>query len=82
MKEFTELTVNGLANGAVLAITALGFVLIYKATEVINFAQGQFLIVGMFMVYTAEKTWGLPWAIFYRVFTGWHGRSLWRPHLA
>ncbi|HEV8622971.1 MAG TPA: branched-chain amino acid ABC transporter permease [Acidimicrobiia bacterium] len=61
MKEFTELTVNGLANGAVLAITALGFVLIYKATEVINFAQGQFLVVGAFMVYTAENDWGLPW---------------------
>jgi branched-chain amino acid transport system permease protein len=63
MKEFTELTVNGLANGAILAITALGFVLIYKATEVINFAQGQFLVVGAFMVYTAEKTWGLPWPV-------------------
>jgi branched-chain amino acid transport system permease protein len=61
MTEFIELTVNGLANGAILAITALGFVLIYKATEVINFAQGQFLVVGAFMVYTAEKTWGLPW---------------------
>jgi len=61
MKEFTELTVNGLANGAILAITALGFVLIYKATEVINFAQGQFLVVGAFMVYTAENDWGLPW---------------------
>jgi branched-chain amino acid transport system permease protein len=61
MKEFTELTINGLANGAILAITALGFVLIYKATEVINFAQGQFLVVGSFMVYTAENDWGLPW---------------------
>lgn len=61
MTEFLSLTVNGLANGAILAITALGFVLIYKATEVINFAQGQFLVVGAFMVYQAEKEWGLPW---------------------
>ena len=61
MTEFLSLTVNGLANGAILAITALGFVLIYKATEVINFAQGQFLIFGAFMVYQAEKEWGLPW---------------------
>ena len=58
---FLTLTVNGLANGAILAVTALGFVLIYKATEVINFAQGQFLIFGAFMVYQAEKEWGLPW---------------------
>jgi branched-chain amino acid transport system permease protein len=58
---FLTLTVNGLANGAILAVTALGFVLIYKATEVINFAQGQFLIIGAFMVYNAQATWGLPW---------------------
>ncbi|HEV3364139.1 MAG TPA: branched-chain amino acid ABC transporter permease [Acidimicrobiia bacterium] len=63
MNEFLPLTVNGLANGAILAVTALGFVLIYKATEVINFAQGQFLIFGAFMVYQAEKVWGLPWPV-------------------
>src|SRR5207253_1101168 len=61
--DFLTLTVNGLANGAILAVTALGFVLIYKATEVINFAQGQFLLVGAFMVYTANQTWGLPWPL-------------------
>jgi branched-chain amino acid transport system permease protein len=63
MSEFLSLTVNGLANGAILAVTALGFVLIYKATEVINFAQGQFLLVGAFMVYQAEVEWGLPWPV-------------------
>lgn len=63
MTEFLNLTLNGLANGAILALTALGFVLIYKATEVINFAQGQFLVVGAFMVYNANVTWGWPpWA--------------------
>jgi branched-chain amino acid transport system permease protein len=61
--EFLNLTLNGLANGAILAITALGFVLIYKATEVINFAQGQFLVFGAFMVYNANQTWGLPWPL-------------------
>jgi branched-chain amino acid transport system permease protein len=63
MTEFFSLSVNGLANGAILAVTALGFVLIYKATEVINFAQGQFLLVGAFMVYQAEAEWGLPWPV-------------------
>jgi branched-chain amino acid transport system permease protein len=58
--EFLSLTINGLANGAILALTALGFVLIYKATEVINFAQGQFLVVGAFMIYNANVTWGWP----------------------
>ena len=63
MTEFFSLSVNGLANGAILAVTALGFVLIYKATEVINFAQGQFLLVGAFMVYQAQAEWGLPWPV-------------------
>ena len=61
MTQFLRLTINGLANGAILALTALGFVLIYKATEVINFAQGQFLVVGAFLVYNANVTWGWPW---------------------
>jgi branched-chain amino acid transport system permease protein len=63
MTRFMLLTVNGLANGAILALAALGFVLIYKATEVINFAQGQFLVIGAFVVYNANVTWGLPWPV-------------------
>jgi len=63
MSRFILLTVNGLANGAILALAALGFVLIYKATEVINFAQGQFLVIGAFVVYNANVTWGLPWPV-------------------
>jgi branched-chain amino acid transport system permease protein len=63
MERFLVLTFNGLANGAVLALGALGFVLIFKATEVVNFAQGQLLLIGAFMVYTAQVTWGLPWPL-------------------
>jgi branched-chain amino acid transport system permease protein len=40
MTSFLQLTLLGLSNGAILALAALGFVLIYKATGVINFAQG------------------------------------------
>ena len=43
MNTFISLTVYGLSDGALLALAALGFVLIYKATRVINFAQGEFL---------------------------------------
>ncbi|HVW31779.1 MAG TPA: branched-chain amino acid ABC transporter permease [Acidimicrobiia bacterium] len=72
MTEFLNLTLNGLANGAILAITSLGFVLIFKATEVINFAQGQFLVVGAFLVYNANVTWGWPpWAsVLFGIFGG------------
>nr|MBA3339074.1 branched-chain amino acid ABC transporter permease [Geodermatophilaceae bacterium] len=43
MKLFLELVINGLSVGAVYALIALGFVIIFKATEVVNFAQGSLL---------------------------------------
>lgn len=57
---FVSLTVYGLADGAILALAALGFVLIYKATRVINFAQGEFLLVGAYTFYTAFVLLRLP----------------------
>ena len=60
MSQFLLLTVYGLANGAVLALAALGFVLIYKATSVINFAQGELLLVGGYLFYLAFVVFQLP----------------------
>lgn len=61
METFIQLTVNGLANGAILALAALGFVLIYKATGVINFAQGEFLLVAAFVIWFVLAGLDLPW---------------------
>ncbi len=47
--EFLQLLVSGLANGCVYGLIALGFVLIYKATEAVNFAQGDFMMLGAFV---------------------------------
>ncbi|MEJ3742740.1 branched-chain amino acid ABC transporter permease [Actinomycetes bacterium KLBMP 9797] len=63
MTDFIQLTVYGLANGAVLALAALGFVLIYKATSVINFAQGELLLIGAYLFYTAFVLLRLPLAV-------------------
>ena len=60
MSTFISLTVYGLADGAILALAALGFVLVYKATRVINFAQGEFLLVGAYTFYTAFVLLQLP----------------------
>jgi branched-chain amino acid transport system permease protein len=60
MSNLLNLTVYGLADGAILALAALGFVLIYKATSVINFAQGEFLLVGAYTVYAVFVLMGLP----------------------
>lgn len=44
-----QLLISGLANGCVYGLVALGFVLIYKATEAVNFAQGDFMTLGAFL---------------------------------
>ena len=47
--EILQLVVSGLANGCVYGLIALGFVLIYKATEQVNFAQGDMMMLGAFV---------------------------------
>lgn len=66
---FTEVTLAGLGSGALLALTALAFVLIYKATRVINLAVGEMLTLGgyLFLAFAAGaglSVWlALPLAI-------------------
>ena len=53
----------GTAQGCVYALVALGFVLIYKATETVNFAQGDLMMLGAFFAFTASVALGWPyWA--------------------
>ena len=47
--DFLQLIVSGLANGCVYGLIALGFVLIDKATEAVNVAQGDFMMLGAFV---------------------------------
>jgi len=46
-----QLVLNGLAVGCIYGLVALGFVLVYKATELVNFAQGDLLMLGAFTCY-------------------------------
>jgi len=48
MADFIQLCVNGLALGSVYALAAIGFVIVYAATGVVNFAAGQFVMLGTF----------------------------------
>lgn len=63
METFIQLTITGLANGAILALAALGFVIVFKATGVINFAQGYFLLLGAYLVWAGIVQYGMPWYI-------------------
>jgi len=58
--KFLELAFSGAIRGSLYALVALGFVVIYKSTGVINFAQGGLLLLGMYTTYNAHITWGLP----------------------
>ena len=49
MEFFIQLLITGIVLGSIYALVALGFVLIYKSTGVINFAQGEFLMLGAYI---------------------------------
>jgi branched-chain amino acid transport system permease protein len=60
VNDFLQFLVAGVAVGTLYALVALGFVIIYKATGIINFAQGALAMVGAYLTYNASQTWGLP----------------------
>lgn len=60
MDIFLQLMVSGVAVGGIYALIALGFVLIYKATSILNFATGEFMMLGAYFCYTFLVLLGLP----------------------
>jgi branched-chain amino acid transport system permease protein len=58
-----QLLFSGVVLGLVYALAALGFVLIYKASRVVNFAQGQFIAIGAFLAYWAMVSLGAPFLL-------------------
>ncbi|GAA3805615.1 branched-chain amino acid ABC transporter permease [Sphaerisporangium flaviroseum] len=61
MITFLELLVNGISIGAVYSLIALGFVVIFKATEVVNFAHASLLLAGGYLVARLQPVTGF-WA--------------------
>lgn len=63
MAEFMQFLLSGITVGAVYALVALGFTIIYNASDVVNFAQGEFVMLGgMFTVFAFEAGLPLPLA--------------------
>ncbi|HHY68396.1 MAG TPA: branched-chain amino acid ABC transporter permease, partial [Alicyclobacillus sp.] len=60
MTVFAQQVVNGLINGTVYALVALGLTLIYGVMNLSNFAQGEFAMVGGFGTYLLVQA-GLPY---------------------
>ena len=57
---YVELFVNGLLVGALYSLVALGFVLIYKASDALNFAQGEFVMFAGYIVAACVQLYGFP----------------------
>jgi branched-chain amino acid transport system permease protein len=63
MAEFLQFVFSGLTVGAIYALVAVGFTLIYNASDVINFAQGEFVMIGgMVTVFAAAAGIPIPFA--------------------
>lgn len=63
MTLFFQLLVNGLIVGALYGVVAMSFVLIYKASRIVNFAQGEFLLIGAWTCWWLLTHWQLPFWI-------------------
>ena len=57
---FTQLIMSGLIAGSIYGLIALGFVVIYKATTVVNFAQGEIMMLGAYFCYYLIITHNIP----------------------
>jgi branched-chain amino acid transport system permease protein len=57
---FLQLVINGLVVGSVYALVALGFVIIFKSTSVVNFAQGEFLLLGAYISLAVVGQYHMP----------------------
>src|SRR5215831_16963930 len=61
MLMFSYLVATGITTGAFYALVALGIVIVYKATEVVNLAHGELFMVGGMLAYTCYVMEGLPY---------------------
>jgi len=55
-----QLVISGIAQGCIYGLIALGFVLIYKATETVSFAQGELMMLGAFLGLALMTMLGFP----------------------
>ncbi len=59
----TQLLINGLIVGALYGVVAMSFVLIYKASQVVNFAQGEFLLIGAWICWWLLVKFQVPFFV-------------------
>jgi len=60
VNQLLQFLVTGLTVGAIYAMVAIGFNIIYNVTEIINLAQGEFVMLGGLVMVSVHVSWGLP----------------------
>ena len=65
MTKLAQLLIIGIATGSIYGLIALGFTLVYKATKVFNFAQGDLMMLGAYfaVTFTVTLAWSAWWAV-------------------
>src|SRR4051812_33430300 len=71
MQRFVDLTLNGIANGAIYAAVALSLVLIWRATRILNFAQAGMLMLPPFIAWTLTAAAASYWVGFFAALLSW-----------
>jgi branched-chain amino acid transport system permease protein len=64
---FSQVLISGVTLGSLYALVGLGFVVIYRATKVVNFAQGEMLMLGAILALYFHSDLGLPYIIAFLV---------------
>lgn len=63
LSDILQTLVSGLVQGGLYAMIAMGFTIIFSATDIVNFAHGEFVMIGALVSYTLIVLWGWPaWA--------------------
>jgi branched-chain amino acid transport system permease protein len=63
MSQFLQVMLSGLSTGAIYALVAIGFTLVWQSAQTVNFAQGEFVMVPAFLALAATRFLHLPlWA--------------------
>jgi branched-chain amino acid transport system permease protein len=61
MSSFIQIFISGLATGAIYALIAVGFTLVWQTSQTINFAQGEFVVLPAFFILAAMKAGAPVW---------------------
>ena len=58
--EFISYLVNGISLGSIYALIALGYTMVYGIAKMLNFAHGDVIMIGGYVVFTSMTTMGMP----------------------